>query len=438
MAQDHEALRARAVMIDILEETVQRLRLSGFAPVLEMADPDALVVLRLDTSAWALRQLAQLAVPYASGGGARGAGALVGEAKADAADGLPPLMGEVVPRAYPTAPFWTPELDARIVAMRAEGKTALQIAEAVGTTEDGVHTRFGRLKSRGVDLPRAAGVPNSPRADFTIRRDGAVFKKWTDAEDEIAIAGYADPLTSLDDLAASLGRTRTALNKRLTALRLAGRLSVRLAASAPRDDLSVDAVGDVLPVPVVPEQKSEPVSDAVVSAEVPEIEVEPAPDLVQAPAGEPAVGAAPAVQVKKSAAVGKSEDAARFVSQRGGNLTPALQRPVRCDAAPPKLFPGMTQGQKEAVIAAHLAQLLPDGVFDPELDLELCEAAFGGKQRLAVFVADLGIDHRQAVARFDAIVAPLRDPRVKGLPIEAAGLILPALRARVARARGAA
>ena len=64
-AQDAEALRARSQMIDIVEETMTRLRLAGYVPGLALGECGALVTLRLDTSVWALRQVKQVAVPEA-------------------------------------------------------------------------------------------------------------------------------------------------------------------------------------------------------------------------------------------------------------------------------------------------------------------------------------------------------------------------------------
>lgn len=101
------------------------------------------------------------------------------------------------------------------------------------------------------------------------------------------------------------------------------------------------------------------------------------------------------------------------------------------------LSSSMTLREKQGLISDHLYRLPGCDQFDAELDLELCEAVFSGPGMLPKFASEVGVDEKGAIARFNAIVAPLRVGGGKALPIEAGALILPALRARVQRARGA-
>lgn len=453
VSHDREMVRARDVMIDILAEAVGRLRLAGFDPGLVLGPCDALVTLRLDTSAWALRQVGLPVVPAVP-------------------DFLMPHVDlpqraaakrePVKSTACPSAPavqartFWTPENDARILEMRPR-MTTKDIAAALGVSEKSVDMRFVRLRRKGV----AVDAPMRPKRDIfttpSVRMDGVVLRAWSEADDAALIKAYAAGDKDLSVLAGELGRSLSALSKRVTHLRRQGRITrhrgvvpselkwpesriqelrdlwpvMRAAEIASKLGLSVGAVTSKAnrlelgspfkgvvsppadPLPSVapgpaPEQKSEPVS-------VPKAEAVPAvPEPAPVPADRPA-----------------------FSPKPGGNMVPAMSRPALSVRAPANVMPGMTLNEKAAVIAQHVEGLPKHAEFDAELDLELCEAVFSGGG-LPLFSTDMGIDQREALARFNAIVAPLRDPGRKGLPIEAATLILPALRTRVANARGAA
>jgi hypothetical protein len=94
-----------------------------------------------------------------------------------------------------------------------------------------------------------------------------------------------------------------------------------------------------------------------------------------------------------------------------------------------RVVPGMTAAQRDAALRDHFAALPAASGFDAGLDLDLCVAVFSGLG-LARFAEDHGMGLALALARFDQIVAPLRDPaRGRHLPIEAPDLILPYLRA---------
>jgi len=61
---------------------------------------------------------------------------------------------------------WTPEQDARIAALRAEGKTYRQIGEIIGKTEQSIISRVDRLKHRenGTTAQRATRARRKFRA----------------------------------------------------------------------------------------------------------------------------------------------------------------------------------------------------------------------------------------------------------------------------------
>lgn len=475
LSQDREALRARGLMIDILGETVIRLRGAGFAPALELADGEALVVLRLDVSAWTVQQVG-LPVrvlefdPWAG---------LTNVPRVDLAALPVPVVKErltvptraVAPKA-PSAPrraavrgvdsSWTPEQDAQLMALRRDGKKATEIAALMGLKSvHAVHDRVYRLKKSGVAVPDKVKRTSKPFGPAHVTADGTAKREWQAEEDAALIAAHADFSQDLGEVAKAMGRTRTSLGKRIAYLRGKGRITVHRPRStfpqaAPAPD-GAEAVA--APAAPVLEQKSEPVSVPMAQAEV---KAEPELPAVRGPAPVPAVVApvkmaaearpkpvarakpvakvaalppvAKRVAVAKPAAVGTPRPAPRTA----GGIVLGVPRTVRIERPHAVVLEGLTVDQKSAVIAEYLAQLPLHADFDADLDLELCEAVFGGKGGLTMFATDMGLDHQVVVGRFDAIVALFRAKGVKALPIEAAGLLLPALRARVAQARGAA
>lgn len=176
-----------------------------------------------------------------------------------------------------------------------------------------------------------------------------------------------------------------------------------------------------LPVPVpVPVVVAAPLADA---AALPEAEAMPDTEAV------PEAEAAPVVvsiSVPEAAPVPMpaplAGPSAGFVSAR--------VRPMTVHRIAVQLSGDMTADARAAAVATHVQQLGPDGVFDAGADLALCEAVFGGKGGLQIFATDFGIDAQVALARFEVIVAPFRQPGIKALPIDTSGLLLPELRAR--------
>ncbi|XAI95592.1 hypothetical protein [Nostoc phage Nsp-JY21] len=428
VARDREALRARELMIDILGETVTRLRGAGFAPALELADGEALVVLRLDVSAWAVQQVG-LPVRVLEAEPKPGTQSVP---RVDMAALPGPAVKEclAVPKpasaprkaAVPAADsFWTAERDAQLIALRRDGQKASVIAVLMGLKAvQAVHDRIYRLKKNGVAVPDKVKRTSKPFGPAHVTADGIAKREWQAEEDAALIAAHADFSQDLGDVAKAMGRTRTSLGKRIAYLRGKGRITAHRprstfpqAAPAPKD-----AVAVVAPAASVVERKSEPVSAV--------------PD-----APKPAPPAAPVV-IENYAPMGKTTDAARFVPRAGGGTVPGAARPVQIQRPPEAAPPVVQQGASAGIVARHLDALPGAKGFDAELDLELCEAVFGGTGGLQLFATGMGFDLRAVQARFEAIVAPFRRPGVKALPIETAGLLLPALRARVAQARGAA
>ena len=85
----------------------------------------------------------------------------------------------------------------------------------------------------------------------------------------------------------------------------------------------------------------------------------------------------------------------------------------------------MSAAQKSAVIAGHLEAMRAGAA-----DLEICVAVFSGRAA--------GLP-REDLARFRWLCQPFRGLHGAGLPIETAGFVLPAIRARLGDAmRGAA
>ncbi len=492
-AQDQEALRARFRMIEILDQAVEGLEAAGFAPVLEKT-PGALVVLRLDSDAWALRQVAPALVPPVPPLQKVDLGRLSwtpdpGFINTNPAPAVPnpifqpntcavPVAGphadvpQVVAPAPAKAPspsasrpgrrsVWTPEIDAKIIAMRASGKTGTEIAKFYGVTPSSVDNRFFRLRKAGAAVPDPiAREKRGPLPAASARADGSAIQPWDDKATSRLCALYEDG-QELKAIAEAMGRSLKSVSVQLTRLRAAGKVRQRRAVSPhaakwPEDRIAqlrdlwprmpakdvaeqmglsrgsvsamahrlgllrdrVDPVADV-PVEVadadpVPEQKSEPLvaPEPVASISAPVPEVEPKLDP------EPAV------------------EARTFQPSPGGKFAAPGSRPMHFAAAP-KVLTGMTTAEKEALMAAHCAALPAAADFGPEEDLELCEAVFSGAG-LNLFCADFGIDSRAALARFDRIVEPLREHGRKALPIEAGRLVLSALRNRLRASRGVA
>ena len=465
-AQDHEALRARGVMIEILAEAVGRLQMAGYTPRLDLGDCNALVVLRLDTSAWALRQVGRVLdaepVPVVKDSLTVATASVPEPDPAPVAAAAPvarvPVAAKAGPAVFPPL-FWTPERDAQLLALRGT-MAAREIAAQMGTTEGAVHNRFSKLRVRGVDLGAAKRQEYHHFATPSVRADGVVLRAWTDADDEAIIAGYGNADLPLARLAKQLDRSHSALTKRITHLRNNGRIVAHRGIVPSQNKWSaarLQRFRELFPVTPAAEIAAEfGVSKGAISGMAHRLGLGSGfrgvtKGAVAKPAPQPApvVTAAPPVLAKveqKSEPVSEpvapsvpvADPAPGLVARGGGNFVPAMARAAVIAQAPAKMFPGMTQGEKEALIAQHVDGLPAHAEFDAELDLELCEAVFGGKGGLALFATDVGLDHRVALARFDAIVAPFRAGGGKGLPIEAAGLILPALRKRVARARGVA
>ena len=526
LSQDREALRARGLMIEILGETVTRLRGAGFAPALELADGEALVVLRLDVSAWAVQQVSLPARvlerepvpgPQSVVGGVAPEAITPPSRVAVVPDVVPPLQagGGDMPAPSPADPVapvearapavWTPERDAELIRLKQDGLDMESVAARLGVTRRAVENRACRLRKAGHSVPavppqdpkvwteardaqllellreglpgvevaarmgitassvhdrrrrlRAAGVdvPALPKG-VGIERAIEARRVWTPELDARLIEMYRRGKSDAD-IAAGLGGTFTAgaVSVRVGILRKAGRIEVlsRRAVRAAKDAAaSVKAVAKRAvraPASAIVEQKSEPVSqpipeDKVALSDAIRAGAVAVPDVKAVSAPAPAaVAPAPApaakVVVEKPAAMGKSSDAARFVPKAGGGMVPAAARPVQIQRPPEAAPPVVQQSSTGGILARHLDALPAAKGFDAELDLELCEAVFGGTGGLQMFATDMGFDLRAVQARFEAIVAPFRRDGVKGLPIETAGLLLPALRARVAQARGAA
>lgn len=455
-AQDQEALRARGLMIEILDEAVERLRVAGFTVALELAECDALVVLRLDTSAWALRQvglpprvLEREPAMKIETGPSTSAAAVGSSTSAAAPDKAKPAAFQVS--------FWTPEMNARIVAMRKE-MPIKAIAKEVGVTEKALGVQFVKLKRKGWDLPPPVQVRRTIFAKPATRRDGVVLRDWTEADDAALIEAYGAGDKDLSVVAADLGRSHSALTKRLTHLRRAGRIT-ESRGIVPLDlkwsEERIQRLRDLWPVTRPADIAAEfGLSKGAVTGMAFRLELGPSfrggavaagaqtvsapvPDAVALPDPEPEQKSEP-VSVPEAEPVPEPAPAPPpFVASRGGNIMPAMARPAHHARAPAKLLPGLSEAQKKDAIAAHVAALPVTDIWDAEIDLELCEDAFAG--RGVGFVATLlGIDTDAAKARFALITDPLRRDGVKGLPIEASALILPALRARLAKARGAA
>lgn len=75
---------------------------------------------------------------------------------------------------------YTPEDDALIIRMAADGRTNAEIGEALGVNESAIYTRITRMRKRGVEIPER-------------KRGGAPKPKAGPAEEPVPVEIVGDP-----------------------------------------------------------------------------------------------------------------------------------------------------------------------------------------------------------------------------------------------------
>ena len=106
----------------------------------------------------------------------------------------------------PRTDAWTPDLDARILSLRASGLTDVDIGRRVGRSGSAVMCRLSRLKEAGHH------VGPSPKS-----------RRVTEVEVDRVAVMTRDGRTP-DDIAGALGKSTDLVRQRVTALRTEGRL----------------------------------------------------------------------------------------------------------------------------------------------------------------------------------------------------------------------
>lgn len=368
--------------------------------------------------------------------------------------------GNIVPRQPGARGIWTPERDARLCDLSAQGLTHAQIAAALDfpATVASVEDRLARMRSEKagwrpdqdrilIDAYNARRPLRDVAAELSVtiravqgrlarlRADGRVVPRlgptkaqgWTEAEMDrlraLRLSGQSVP-----KIAEALGRSLAATRCRMSVMGLGtGELRDR---RRPWDQSAVD---DLLA-----RRKAGQECDQI-ARDIGRTEAAVAAQLVKmgqfsGRLASPALRA-PDADKKGPAPEKLARSMAGYQPPAAGPagvptaapLASARPAPVP-DAAPAFVVTwvqsGMTAAQKAALIRDHLAQ------FDlcPR-DLELCEAVFGG--------AAGGLSGAE-VSRFRALTAPFRGLHTVGLPIETAGFVLPALRALLAGQGGKA
>ena len=119
----------------------------------------------------------------------------------------------------PTAPRWTPGEDATLMRLRAEGQSARQIGAVLGRTHRAIHTRADTLRTFAPE----AGAPSAPAAP--PYHDGATDaqgrRAWT-PEDDARLKALRTQGMEDAAIGAALGRTTSAVTKRVCALKARG------------------------------------------------------------------------------------------------------------------------------------------------------------------------------------------------------------------------
>lgn len=324
--------------------------------------------------------------------------------------------------------FWTV---GEVAALRetwsgAESLDAV-IAAIAATRDDGYRRNAAAVRRKAVSLrlgppPRVSdaacvGVPR--------RRGVARVGDWTDAEDALLRAEYASGL-ALDDLAAQLAalnpgvgvRSETAIVQRARAMGL------RRAKGWSLREVAVLREGWVAGVPV------ESLIGRLAHVNPGGFRRSPKSVVRQAqvlglkrPAGFEAA-AAKAAQVARAAARAAAVQAApRVVSRPAAAAAPAASAVIAHRDTGLRLQRGLTAQQVQRVLTAHLDMLGGD----PAEDLALAQAGFAGQ-------VPGGAARVPFLARWRALVCVFEGLAQRGLPVEAAALLLPVLRARAAQA----
>lgn len=116
-----------------------------------------------------------------------------------------------------TAPRWTAGEDATLVRLRAEGQSARQIGQVLGRTHRAVHTRADKLLAVA---PNPSGsVAAQPPHGETMDAQGR--RAWT-PEDDVRLAALRTQGMEDAAIGAALGRTTSAVTKRVCSLRARG------------------------------------------------------------------------------------------------------------------------------------------------------------------------------------------------------------------------
>lgn len=298
---------------------------------------------------------------------------------------------------------WSTQSCAALIRLYSVDRLSLKdIAAHFNRTPHSIGVKLSRMRKSG---------------KLTVRRDPCIrpCTQWPD--DQVALLRKLWGAFSDTEIAEKIGRTRGAVSSMASRLKLAAG-----GVGAPPRRKARDG-----------EQKSKPKADRAVRQPKPKPAV--LSKVKSAVAAKPAPVRPPRPFIYRPPPVATLDPVPdlpvpAFQSPKGGNL---VVNPVRgYDFARPaaRFMAGMTDRQKAATIAAHVADLAPDAVITAAGDLFLCEAIWTG-QRVDVAAARMRLPLSAVVARFNKIVAPMRHPDARGLPIEAAVWVLPALRARL-------
>ena len=304
-----------------------------------------------------------------------------------------------------------------------QGLTLAQIAERLGRSLHAVAMRLARMRIAGQIKTARAESPHALK--WTPERLDQLRAQWATVAPVVLAAEFGISRSAVLSMAyrlglpprkigrpAGSGTAKPARKPKVVLKPKAARKPVGDAPRAHRVAKSVaKAVKAVKAVKIIaaPEQKFEPKPDAVRSHYRP----------VPAPVIEPVAPLVP-----------DADQTRGFQTPKGAGLITAPLRGGDFGRPAARFMPGMTDRQKAEAVAAHIAGLLPEPEFSEVDDLALCEALFAGRG-LAAAAALIRVSQQEALDRFNAIVAPMRNPDARGLPIEAAAWVLPCLRTRL-------
>lgn len=363
-----------------------------------------------------------------------------------------------VPRDKAGRVVWTAKMDGELISRREKGDTSAEIAVALGVSLGSVTARLDRMNRSGavVPPPMVQGRKRVLPARMA-RHDGSVALAWSEEHCLDLIRFYEVEGLELDEIAARMGRTSKGISLKLMRLRREGRVTVSRGPAVrgmnkwPDDQVAfLRASFAHIPAAEIAARLgrsrgavsgmacrlglSRQTSPAQLVAPKAAAKTEPARKQKSEPKVAPAFSEPVPVAARIPAAnpvVEPQAQPASFDVPKGAGVISARQLVTRFDRPAARFMAGMTDRQKAETVAAHIDGLAPDAVLSATDDVALCEAIWAGRS-VGEAAAALGLAPGDALARFNAIVAPMRNPDARGLPIEAASWVLPPLRTRAA------